>query len=119
TLDERGIAIIATTSVPEVADAAAGDTRPAESLAALALPLVEEGLVGGVVASGGDTVAALCRRLGAGLLELGEDILPGMPRASMLDGASPGLRLVTKSGGFGPPDALLLAVRALYPRASD
>jgi uncharacterized protein YgbK (DUF1537 family) len=112
TLRQRGVALLTTAAErPEPAD----DARAAERLAQAALPLLREDAVAGVVASGGDTVAALCRALGAGLLELGDEVLVGMPQARLLGGLRPGLPLVTKSGGFGPPDALVQAVRALQP----
>jgi uncharacterized protein YgbK (DUF1537 family) len=89
------------------------DRGPAEVLATVAARLLRAGLAGGVVASGGDTVAALCRALGGGQLELKGEILPGMPCARLLDGELPGLPIVTKAGGFGPVDALVRAIRSL------
>jgi uncharacterized protein YgbK (DUF1537 family) len=91
-----------------------GDVRaPVEALASVAASLLRSNPSIGVVASGGDTVAALCRELGGGLLELRDEILPGLPRARLLDGELPGLPIVTKAGGFGPLEALAQAVRRL------
>jgi GntR family transcriptional regulator/MocR family aminotransferase len=58
-------------------------------------------------------IAALCRALRGGLLELTGEVLPGMPRARLLDGGLPGLPIVTKAGGFGPRDALTRAIASL------
>jgi uncharacterized protein YgbK (DUF1537 family) len=87
---------------------------PADALAKVAVALLRRDGVTGVAVSGGDTLAALCGALGGGLLELGDEVLPGMPLVRMLDGEMAGLWLVTKSGGFGAPDALVRAVEALY-----
>jgi len=107
-LEQRGLALLAT---PAAVGADGG--AAARALAATALPLLRGRAVTGVVVSGGDTLAALCEALGAGLLELGYEVQAGMPRARLLDGERPGLWLVTKSGGFGRPEALLAAVAAL------
>src|SRR5207247_2025728 len=65
------------------------------------------------VRTGSDTAAAVCRALCAECLDLGGEVLPGMPTGTLLGGRRPWLRIVTKSGGFGPPDALVRAVEAL------
>lgn len=73
----------------------------------------------GVVLAGGETATAVCRALGAPLLRVVDEPLPAIPllRAE-LGAAAPGLpggvlRLVTKSGGFGAPDALTRLVERL------
>ena len=55
-----------------------------------------------LVLSGGATAQMVLRALGIGLLELGGEALPGLPIAR-----AGGFTIVTKSGGFGQPDALL------------
>lgn len=57
-------------------------------------------------AAGGETSAAILEKLGCGLLEVKGEVLPGLPCATALDGR-PGLKVVTKSGGFGPPETLV------------
>jgi D-threonate/D-erythronate kinase len=59
-----------------------------------------------LVATGGETAAALLRAAGIGVLRVEGEVLPGLPlchaaKASMFPA------LVTKSGGFGQPDTLL------------
>lgn len=67
----------------------------------------------GIVMTGGDVAAAVLSALGTRLLQLGAELLPGVPLAWAQDGSRRGLRLVTKAGGFGPPETLAQAVLAL------
>lgn len=55
-----------------------------------------------LVLSGGATAQVVLRALGIDMLELAGEALPGLPIA----GAG-GFTIITKSGGFGEPDALL------------
>lgn len=65
-----------------------------------------------LIASGGETAAAIMQRLGIGLLDIEGEALPGLPVSRALDG-HPGLAIVTKSGGFGAPDTLVNLVGKL------
>ncbi len=67
----------------------------------------------GIVMTGGDTAMAVLTILGTQILQLGGEMLPGIPLAWAVDGPLNGLRLVTKAGGFGPPEALAQSVLAL------
>jgi uncharacterized protein YgbK (DUF1537 family) len=61
---------------------------------------------GTLFACGGETADAILGSLGVGVLEVEGEALPGVPVSSMVvDGRK--TRLVTKSGGFGAPDALV------------
>jgi uncharacterized protein YgbK (DUF1537 family) len=62
---------------------------------------------GALVLSGGDTAAAVCRDAGARRIDLCDEILPGIPWGILRCGRFDGVPVVTKSGGFGAPDALL------------
>ena len=55
--------------------------------------------------TGGETASAVLNRLGIGVLEIIGEPLPGMPASVPLGSASYPV-IVTKSGGFGGPDAL-------------
>ena len=57
-----------------------------------------------VLATGGDTARAICAELGIESLHVRGELLPGVVWME-----AEGRILVTKSGGFGAPDALLLA----------
>lgn len=59
-----------------------------------------------LLACGGETAAAILRALDARILVLEAEAMSGVPVSRLLDGL-PGLRLVSKSGGFGGPDALV------------
>jgi uncharacterized protein YgbK (DUF1537 family) len=77
-----------------------GDELIAGRLAAVASWLVEAGLVGGLVLTGGDTAAAVCRRLGTSLIELHGEPMPGIAAGALLDGPHAGLPVITKAGAF-------------------
>ena len=62
--------------------------------------------LGGLVLTGGDLAMGVCRELGASALRVEEEVLPGIPCSTLIDGPFRGLRLVTKAGGFGEKDAL-------------
>ncbi len=62
-------------------------------------------------ACGGESAAALLARLKIGQLDVLGEALPGVPVARCADG--PPLLLITKSGGFGPPDTLVKLVKFL------
>lgn len=56
--------------------------------------------------TGGETAAAIMDKLGCGLLEVKGEVLPGLPCALALNGF-PGLKVVTKSGGFGSSETVV------------
>jgi uncharacterized protein YgbK (DUF1537 family) len=59
-----------------------------------------------LVLTGGETAAAVLDAAGIHLLRVKGEILPGLPLCHAVD--LPGFPdLITKSGGFGPPDTLL------------
>jgi D-threonate/D-erythronate kinase len=59
-----------------------------------------------LVLTGGETAAAVLDAVGIRLLRVEGEILPGLPLCRAVD--LPGFPdLITKSGGFGPPDTLL------------
>lgn len=62
-----------------------------------------------IFCSGGDTAAAVMDALGARQLVVEHELCPGVPVAR-IEGAD-GLRLITKSGGYGEPDVLSRIVR--------
>jgi uncharacterized protein YgbK (DUF1537 family) len=68
------------------------------------------GRPGALVLSGGDTAALVCRALGVEAIELYDELSPGIPRGVLRGGAWEGTAVVTKSGGFGAPDALVRIV---------
>ena len=87
--------------------------RLANALAEAVIQMMDEIDLAGVIATGGDTARALFARLGAAGIDLNSEVLPGIPYGTLTVGATQGLRVVTKAGGFGPRNALVEAVRYL------
>jgi uncharacterized protein YgbK (DUF1537 family) len=82
--------------------------------------LCGEVTLSGLVLAGGDTALSACRALGggsAGTLRLMGELMPTIPLCRLEQPAGP-MRVVTKSGGFGPPDVLRELVRRLKLGAS-
>jgi uncharacterized protein YgbK (DUF1537 family) len=63
--------------------------------------------ISAVAVSGGDTATLFCHAAGVRHIELVDEVLPGIPRGIICGGAFDGTSIVTKSGGFGEPDALI------------
>jgi uncharacterized protein YgbK (DUF1537 family) len=101
-------AILTTAGLP---DSTLGAAQVAARLAEVAGHLVESGLVGRLVLTGGDTALAVCRRLGASLIGLGGEPVPGVASGVLLDGACPGLPVITRAGGFECDLAWLIDLR--------
>lgn len=59
-----------------------------------------------LVVTGGDTLIRLCNALEATRLRATGEWRPGLPTAVMADGIWHDTNLISKSGGFGQPDAL-------------
>ncbi len=95
------------------------EQQVAAELGLLVLNALARAPVGGLVLTGGDTAAATCRALGSRVIDLGGDILPGLPWGRLEGGRFPGLMVATKAGGFGNDDALLSVVRWFNPQASS
>jgi uncharacterized protein YgbK (DUF1537 family) len=86
------------------------EARAAGGLARLARATLREALSpGGLVLTGGDVAAAVCRATGCRAIEMGGEVLPGLGWGRLVDGEQPGLPAATKAGGFGDEDALVRA----------
>lgn len=83
----------------------------ASGLAELAREVLDAQRVGGLIAAGGETSGALCRRLQLGALRVGRNIEPGVPLCYSLGQFR--LPLVLKSGNFGSADFYRRAVEAV------
>lgn len=82
-----------------------------ETLAEIVAQTLHETGVRRLVVAGGETSAAVCRRMGIGGLRIWKEIQPGLPSCVSL--TDPPLLLVLKSGSFGTPDFLEQAVNHL------
>ena len=89
------------------------EKRISRNLGRVALKLLQRASCGALVLTGGDLAMGVCRALSTSALEIQEEVLPGIPCSKLVGGPFDGLRLVTKAGGFGEPDALSLIVQYL------
>jgi uncharacterized protein YgbK (DUF1537 family) len=91
-------------------------TTPASAAAELARR-VGTALAGGryeaLVVVGGDGAAAILAGLAADSIEIDGAVVPGCPTGFVSGGRADGLRVVTKSGGFGGPAAVEQIIHAL------
>jgi uncharacterized protein YgbK (DUF1537 family) len=70
--------------------------------------IMAEHPVGGLFLTGGDIAFQVCRALGGEALRPLTEIVPGLPASLLSGGAWDGLRIVTKAGGFGEKDAIVV-----------
>jgi uncharacterized protein YgbK (DUF1537 family) len=95
----RAINVSAAEAAAELADRVAAELRAGHYLAAVLV--------------GGDGAAAILRRLAADRLVVDSMISTGCANGTVVGGPADGLRLITKSGGFGQPDTLTRIVDRL------
>lgn len=88
----------------EVAQTSPGGGQLAQVLAKIVAPCAP--LLGGVVATGGETARAVLDTLGIGRLRLLGEVEPGLP-FSVSAGWTRPLPVLTKAGGFGSRDSLV------------
>ena len=62
--------------------------------------------VGSLIVVGGDGLAAILADLGATGVDIDGVLEAGCPTGTIVGGAAHGVRVVSKSGGFGSPSAL-------------
>jgi len=79
-----------------------------EALGETAARIVRSNRIRNLVLTGGDTAKQACLRLGAGEIELIDELEPGVP-LGRLYGADD-IYVVTKAGGFGSDDVLVRAL---------
>lgn len=113
----EGVAL-ASLDLPTGLDRAAAARRIAAEFGRLARAVPRPGTL---IASGGETLKAICLALGARCLEAVGQVASGVPRSVLRGGAWDGLAVVSKSGAFGH-DALwrdLLAANGLLIGSMD
>jgi uncharacterized protein YgbK (DUF1537 family) len=67
----------------------------------------------GLILTGGDTALHVLTILGASSIMLHGELAPGIPWGVIQGGLADGRIVVTKSGGFGSPDALTRILKTL------
>jgi uncharacterized protein YgbK (DUF1537 family) len=109
-------------AVVEVLTTVAETTSPAAAAAELAVR-VRAALAGGryeaLVVVGGDGAAAVLAELAADGVEIDGAVVPGCPTGVVAGGPADGLRLVTRSGGFGSVAGLDQIIRRLRTTRAD
>ncbi|SDV03290.1 Uncharacterized conserved protein YgbK, DUF1537 family [Microlunatus sagamiharensis] len=104
---EAGVDVL--TTAPEVGDPVVA----ARDLAARVADSLTTRSYDALVLVGGDGAAAVLDLLDADGIDVDGAAVPGCPTGSLTGGPADGLRLVTKSGGFGVASALEAIVRTL------
>ena len=66
-----------------------------------------------ILVTGGDTAALICRAAEARGIVLEDEVVSGVPAGRIEGGLLDGVRLATKSGGFGAVDCLVECIRRL------
>lgn len=79
---------------------------------------IEAGRIGGLVVTGGATARVMLNGLRVAGIELKGELERGVPWGRVRGGAADGIPIITKSGGFGSPDCLWRALRALRPETT-
>lgn len=87
--------------------------EPVRTLADDARTWLAEYEASGIVVTGGDTLHALLQSLQAHGVDLEQEAAPGIPMGRLAGGPWAGLRIISKAGGFGGPNALVDAVQLL------
>jgi 4-hydroxythreonine-4-phosphate dehydrogenase len=82
--------------------------RIAAGLALAVGPAIEH--AAGLLLTGGETARAVCDRAGLTTIELVVEVEPGVPLGRV---GTPARAIVTKSGGFGHPETLAVALDAI------
>jgi uncharacterized protein YgbK (DUF1537 family) len=98
--------IITTVGMAEVAPGGQVAARLAEA----AVEVVRRAHPQGLMMTGGDTAAAVFSALGCRLVELLDEVEPGMAWGRMAGGELPGLAVITRAGSFGQTDSLRRAI---------
>ena len=103
------------TTHPETTTPAAA----AEELAGRVVAALAERPYGALVIVGGDGAGAILAGMAADLVAIDGALVPGCPTGILAGGVAGGLRLVTKSGGFGDPGALAEIISRLGATGAD
>jgi len=87
--------------------------RVTSSLGESANKILERVRTGGLILTGGETAIEALRIMRAVGVKVIDEVLPGIPFGEVIGGKHNGLRVITKAGAFGSPEALSESVRYL------
>ncbi len=83
------------------------------NLGKLAANILSHRILSGLILTGGDVAWKTCHFLESSAMRIEGEILPGIPLSLLTDGPFKGLRVITKSGGFGDQEAMVKLARHL------
>ncbi len=109
--DVHGHEVVLVTAPEERSGDASAAELVAHRLADVAADLHGRYDFSAVVVTGGDGARALVKRWRCTGIAVHDALREGMPHGVLVGGEVDGLPIVTKAGGFGDPDSLVLAVR--------
>jgi len=101
------------TTVERAAGTPSARSRAATALAEAAARLLAQSPPSLVAVTGGDTAYALLMALGADHLELSGSPASGLALADLVVDGAPPLAVLTKAGGFGPPNLFLSLLKGI------
>ncbi|WFA08532.1 four-carbon acid sugar kinase family protein [Tissierella sp. Yu-01] len=90
-----------------------------EFISNIALRIIESGYCKTITITGGETAYHVMQSLGALGMKLRDEIISGLPLGTVIGGIAKDMPLVTKSGGFGDPDALVKVIKYLNEDRED
>jgi uncharacterized protein YgbK (DUF1537 family) len=108
-LARTGVAFVVA-DLPPFTERNAAAARIGELFGGLALTMEAPATL---VVAGGETLRGLCEALGVDRLDVVGEILPGIPRSTLVGGRWDGTVCISKSGAFGAPDLLRNLLAAL------
>lgn len=87
--------------------------RVAERLGILCAQIVRHGNLRNLIMTGGDIAIATYKALGLEGVQIVQEVLPGIPYGTVLNGPWQGMKVITKAGAFGDRQALWQCIRFL------
>ncbi len=91
----------------------------AEHMAHLAFVAIKQGQPGALIVGGGSTAHSVLSTLGAYVIEIDGEPLPGMAAGAIIEGHAAGLPVILKPGAAGGRDALVQLIRYARGRAAE
>ena len=88
----------------------------AQILGLIGASVLRQQEVAGIILTGGDTAAAVCRELGVTGIRIIEELAVGIPLGEMQTAEGKILKVITKAGAFGSPDVLLTIAERIRKR---
>ena len=83
------------------------------AMGAIAAAILEEVKLSGVFLTGGDMAMGFFSRIGANRFTVASEVLLGTPLLNITGTKYAGMKVITKAGAFGQPDAILYCLRKL------